>query len=96
MPPVGPHVLQTTPPTGKGLPLLFSAGERQELEESVPWIRWRRKQSWQQGAHAFIWFFSLNRGGEKRNLRGVLAFISVSFLFTLFPYLYRNRLSLSE
>lgn len=55
-----------------------------------------KTESYQQGTHAFIWFLSLNCGGEKRNLSGVLAFISISFLFTLSPFLYRNGLSLSE
>ena len=96
MPPVGPHVLQTTPPTGKGLPLLFSAGERHELEEECSLDQMEKKAKLAAGCSCFIGFLSLNRGGEKRNLRGVLAFISVSFLFTLFPFLYRNGLSLSE
>lgn len=90
------HSADLEHPTGKGLPLLLSVGEGDELEEKLSLDQMEKTESYQQGTHAFIWLLSLNCGGEKRNLSGVLAFISVSLLFTLSPFVYRNGLSLSE
>lgn len=64
---------------GASSPVLGWRGRRAG-GKAFHWVRWKT-ESYQQGTHAFIWFLSLNCGGEKRNLSGVLAFISISFLF---------------
>lgn len=67
MPPVGPHVLQTTRPTGKGLPLLFSAGERDELEGKRSLDQMEKKAKLSAGYSCFylVFIFKPWRGEKK-------------------------------
>lgn len=85
MPPVGPHVLQTTHPTGKGLPLLFSAGERRELEEKRSLDQMEKKATLAAGYSCFYLVFISKPGrGEKKSPWGA-CFYFCFFSFHSFP-----------
>lgn len=85
MPPVGAHVLPTAHPTGKGLPLPFSAGERHELEEKHSLDQMEKKAKLSAGYSCFYLVFIFKPWrGEKKSQWGACSYFCF-FSFHSFP-----------